>query len=121
MSEVENNSKSLDGDESTYDKAKEYWQNVEPTICGMLGGIPEVGSIGETKFYKILGVSFHGDFSFRYPGLYEFLEASLQVQAGTWKNESLRLWSWNRESVEKSFDERIRESRSGRARREILQ
>lgn len=44
---VENNPKPSDCDETTYDKAKAYWQTVEPSICGMLGGIPEVGFIGK--------------------------------------------------------------------------
>lgn len=36
-----------DSDDKTYDKAKEYWQTVEPNVSGMLGGLPEVGFIGE--------------------------------------------------------------------------
>lgn len=41
--------KSNSGEESeiSYDKAKDYWQSVEPTVCGMLGGLPELGFIGE--------------------------------------------------------------------------
>lgn len=40
--------------EATYDKAKGYWQTVEPTICGMLGGIPEVGFIGKQFKFDLL-------------------------------------------------------------------
>lgn len=54
MSE-ENKLNSSEKNETTYDKAKDYWQTVEPTICGMLGGIPEVGFIG--KYYKFLNKS----------------------------------------------------------------
>jgi len=49
MSE-ENKLKSSENDVLQYDKSKEYWQTVEPTICGMLGGLPEVGFIGELRF-----------------------------------------------------------------------
>lgn len=47
MSE-ENKSNSSDGADSTYNKAKEYWKAVEPTVCGMLGGLPEVGFLGKS-------------------------------------------------------------------------
>lgn len=40
-------SKSADGEDISYDKAKEYWQTIEPTVCGMLGGLPELGFVGE--------------------------------------------------------------------------
>lgn len=54
MSE-ENKLNSVYSEVTTYDKAKGYWQTVEPTVCGMLGGIPEVGFIG--KYCKIkLGI-----------------------------------------------------------------
>jgi protein N-terminal methyltransferase len=44
--------------EISYDKAKGYWENVEPTVCGMLGGIPEVGFIGKSlKFFDCLPIS----------------------------------------------------------------
>lgn len=33
---------------STYEKAAQYWANVEPTISGMLGGI-NVGFLGKLK------------------------------------------------------------------------
>lgn len=48
MSE-EINLKSENEDETTYHKAKNYWENVEPTVCGMLGGLPEVGFIGNRR------------------------------------------------------------------------
>lgn len=53
MSE-ENKLNSSKSNEATYDKAKGYWQTVEPTICGMLGGIPEVGFIGKQLNFDLL-------------------------------------------------------------------
>lgn len=49
MSQEENKSNSSNGADSTYDKAKEYWKTVEPTVCGMLGGLPEVGFLGKSS------------------------------------------------------------------------
>jgi AdoMet dependent proline di-methyltransferase len=43
--------------EISYDKAKGYWQNVEPTVCGMLGGMPEVGFIGKLQFSPLFTIS----------------------------------------------------------------
>lgn len=40
---------SVESKGTTYDKAKTYWQNVEPSVCGMLGGLPEVGFIGKSR------------------------------------------------------------------------
>ena len=60
MSEEENKLKSADSGGTTYDKAKDYWQTVEPTVCGMLGGIPEVGFIGE-NLNLMFKVCFHGN------------------------------------------------------------
>ncbi|CRK88479.1 CLUMA_CG002216, isoform A [Clunio marinus] len=57
MSEEEKNGKTDDGSEVTYEKAKEYWQTIEPTVCGMLGGLPEVGFLdiqASTRFLKLL-------------------------------------------------------------------
>lgn len=50
-------SKTSENQEITYEKAKNYWQNVEPTVCGMLGGLPEVGFIdiqGSKSFLSLL-------------------------------------------------------------------
>lgn len=47
MSEEENKFFPALSEGSTYDKAKNYWRKVEPTVCGMLGGLPEVGFIGK--------------------------------------------------------------------------
>lgn len=44
----ENKSNSSDAASVTYDKAKEYWEKVEPTVSGMLGGLPEVGFLGKS-------------------------------------------------------------------------
>lgn len=46
--------------EISYDKAKDYWQNVEPTVCGMLGGLPEVGFIGKLLISSFV-YNFHDD------------------------------------------------------------
>lgn len=43
-------SKSSDEEATTYEKAKNYWNKVEPTVYGMLGGLPEVGFIGKRNF-----------------------------------------------------------------------
>lgn len=40
-------------DTTTYDKAKAYWNKVDPSISGMLGGIAEVGYIGKYNFFRI--------------------------------------------------------------------
>lgn len=45
MSE-ENKSKTSNDEETTYDKARKYWGKVEPTVYGMLGGLPQLGFIG---------------------------------------------------------------------------
>jgi hypothetical protein len=47
MSDESNNLNLDDKNTTTYDKAKLYWQQIEPTLSGMLGGIYEVAYIGE--------------------------------------------------------------------------
>lgn len=47
MSEPESSgTNQKDGENSTYQKAAKYWESVEPTISGMLGGI-NVGFLGK--------------------------------------------------------------------------
>lgn len=47
MSEEENKLETSNAGDSTYDKAKNYWGKIEPSVCGMLGGLPELGFIGK--------------------------------------------------------------------------
>lgn len=51
------NINSSEASEISYDKAKGYWQSVEPTVCGMLGGLPEVGFIGKLINFRLLTIS----------------------------------------------------------------
>lgn len=56
----ENKLNSSEDGEISYDKAKDYWQNIEPTVCGMLGGLPEVGYIGKLLILSFV-YNFHDD------------------------------------------------------------
>lgn len=60
-----------EGSGTTYDKAKSYWQNVEPSVCGMLGGLPEVGFIGKSKGSSASLVSMTKLFDFRHSSVGE--------------------------------------------------
>lgn len=64
---IENNTNLSEQSEISYEKAKGYWENVEPTVCGMLGGLPEVGFIGKTQFSDLFTFNFHNAKAFRYP------------------------------------------------------
>lgn len=65
---------------STYDKAKQYWQSVEPTLSGMLGGIYEVAYIGKIIFYSFNLVSITNFILlFRYSRIAKFSQSAIQV------------------------------------------
>lgn len=38
-------------EEINYDKTKDYWSNVEPTNCGMLGNLLQVSLPGKLSIY----------------------------------------------------------------------
>ena len=81
---LENNLKVSENDETTYDKAKTYWSNVDSNLSGMLGGLPEVGFIGKfiisDRSYLVLVVNVStvtNELTFRHSSFIRFHQASV--------------------------------------------
>lgn len=79
MSAEEELRKSEAEGDTTYDKAKSYWNKVEPTVCGMLGGLPEVGFIGDFKNFILISCFYDNSSNCRHSSLGSFPENVIQV------------------------------------------